>query len=207
MKKINRKFVIILLAVLIVCGVIGGGIYWYIARQTIYIDLAQISAPTIALSPEIPGPLQEIMVNPGDLVNENTIVARIGDQLIKTKAAGLIINVNNDLGKIFNSGAAVATMIIPDQLRVVGRLDENKGLSQVQVGQRAVFTVDAFSSKKYNGTVDEISESARQGDVVFSISNKRPTNQFDIKIRFDADQYPELKNGMSAKIWIYKNGK
>jgi len=207
MNKINRKFIIILLAALIICGVVGGGIYLYMAQKTIYIDLAEISAPTIALSPRTPGPLEEIMVNPGDQVNENTVVARVDDQLVKTKSAGLIISTQTDMGKIFNPGEAVATMIIPDQLRVVGHIDENKGLSQIQIGQRAVFTVDAFGSKKYNGTVDEISESSRQGDVVFNISGKRQTKQFNIKIRFDINQYPELKNGMSAKIWIYKNGK
>jgi multidrug resistance efflux pump len=74
----------------------------------------------------------------------------------------------------------------------------------VQVGDAATFTVDAFGSKVYKGVVDEVSQTSNQSDVVFNISDQRPTNQFAVKVRFDPTLYPELKNGMSAKIWVYK---
>jgi len=64
--------------------------------------------------------------------------------------------------------------------------------------------VDAFGSKTYKGVVDEVSPTSNQSDVVFNISDQRPTNQFEVKVRFDPTLYPELKNGMSAKIWVYK---
>lgn len=204
MNKINRKSIFILLIVLIIGGSIGGAFVWYNAQKTVYIDLAEISAPTINLSAETSGPLEQAMVNTGDQVRENTVVARVGDQLVKTKVAGLIVSTQNDLGKNFNPGEAVAAMIIPGELRVVGHLDEDKGLDQIKIGQRAIFTVDAFSSKKYIGTVDEISQTSRQSDVVFNISGSRQIKQFDIKVRYDINQYPELKNGMSVRIWIYK---
>jgi hypothetical protein len=38
---------------------------------------------------------------------------------------------------------------------------------------------------------------------VFNISDERPTNQFAVYVRFDPAQYPQLKNGMSARIWVY----
>jgi hypothetical protein len=95
-------------------------------------------------------------------------------------------------------------MIDSTDLRVVGHLDEDKGLKDVQVGQLAIFKLDAFGGKKYLGVVDEISETSRESGVVFNISDKREVKQFDIKVRFDTDAYPELKNGMSAKIWISK---
>ena len=88
-------------------------------------------------------------------------------------------------------------------MRVVGSIDENKGLDEIHVGQKATFTVDAFGSKTYVGTVDEISSTADDTGVVFSISDKRPTEKFDIKVNFDQAAYPELKNGMSAKITVY----
>jgi hypothetical protein len=87
---------------------------------------------------------------------------------------------------------------------VVGQVQEDKGLSQIKVGQSAIFTVDAFGSKQYSGIVDEISPTYNQGDIVFNISGARQEMNFDVKIRFDETQYPELKNGMSAKLWIYK---
>jgi len=75
----------------------------------------------------------------------------------------------------------------------------------VSVGQRATFTVDAFGGRVFNGIVDEVSPTSRAGDVVFSISDKRQEQEFNIKVRYDATAYPELKNGMSAKLTIYKN--
>jgi multidrug resistance efflux pump len=77
-------------------------------------------------------------------------------------------------------------------------------LKNIQIGQSAIFKVDAFGGKKYYGVVDEISDTSRQSGIVFNISDKREVREFDVKVRFDVDNYSELKNGMSAKIWIYK---
>ena len=134
-------------------------------------------------------------------------VAEVGSEIVKAKTNGQIVTVDENIGEYenaFTGQAIVATMVDPTQLRVVGYLDENKGLSDVRVGDLAAFTVDAFGSKQYQGIVDEVSPSSRQADVVFNISNQRPTNEFDIYVRFDPAKYPELKNGMSARIWVYK---
>jgi len=96
------------------------------------------------------------------------------------------------------------SIIDPTQLRVIGTIEENKGLDKISIGQIVGFTVDAFGSKKYTGIVDEISPTSHNSGVVFTISDKRETKLFDIKVRFNPDKYPELKNGMSAKITIYR---
>jgi multidrug resistance efflux pump len=190
-------------AVALVLIIVGGLLYWQMSSTRVGIDTSVISAPVIDLSPTAPGQLQEIYVNEGDVVAANTPVAKVGDEIIKTKIAGKIITVRNNIGKSFNPGQAVVSMIDPSQLRVVGTIDENKGLNKIRVGQLASFTVDAFGSKTYNGVVDEVSPSSHQTDVVFNISDSRPVNQFDIKVRFDQNAYPELKNGMSAKLTIF----
>ena len=95
-------------------------------------------------------------------------------------------------------------MINKDQERIVGKIDENKGLSDIKIGQVATFTVDAFGGKKFEGIVDEVSPISNESGVVFNISDKRQIKQFNIKIRFDVDAHPEFKEGMSAKITIYK---
>jgi len=206
-KKANTKLVVWVILGLVVIAVIGGGLYWYVSSKTVYIDLSQISAPLINLSPVNSGVIEEVYVNDGDIVAINTPVARVGAEIVKAKVAGEIVSVNNNIGQYVNvmtGQGTVATMIDPTQLRVVGNLDENKGLSNVQVGDLATFTVDAFGSKTYKGIVDEVSQTSNQSDVVFNISDQRPTNQFAVKVRFDPSLYPELKNGMSAKIWVYK---
>ena len=181
-----------------------GFIYYRIASTRISIDKSKISAPIIDLSPATPGILEKIYVNEGDNVQSNMVVAKVGDQLLKTKTAGQIITINNNIGKVFSAGQTVVSMIEPSQLRVVGTLDENKGLKNIRVGQLAYFTVDAFGSKKYQGVVDEVSSTSHATDVVFNISDKRATQSFDVKVRFNHDAYSELKNGMSAKLYIYK---
>jgi multidrug resistance efflux pump len=121
-----------------------------------------------------------------------------------SKVGGVIASVNHQEGQIFSAGTPVVSMINTGEERVVGQVDENKGLSDIKVGQVATFTVDAFGSKKYQGTVDEISPVADQSAVVFNISDERQVKQFDVKVSFDIKAYPELKDGMSAKITIYK---
>ena len=119
---------------------------------------------------------------------------------------GIIINVNNTPGQVFTvstAGSSIVSMIDPSQLRVVGKIDEDKGLSQIKVGDPASFTVDAFGSEQFTGIVDSISQTADQSSVVFSISDKREIKQFDVKVRYDISAYPEFKNGMSAKLRIY----
>ena len=205
-KKMSRAaMVFALLGVVLVVGAVGGGIYWYITSQRVYVDMAYVQAPLINLSPVHGGTLQDVMVNAGDTVGANAVVAQVGNELVKTNIAGLIVSTNDQLGTLINPGQTVVTMIDPNQLRVVGEVDEDKGLSQIKIGDPVTFTVDAFGSKQYQGVVDEISPTSRQSDIVFNISDQRPVEQFDVKVRYDVTRYPELKNGMSAKLWIYRN--
>ena len=190
-------------AIVLVLVVVGGFLYWQMSSTRVGIDTSLLTAPVIDLSPTAPGQLEEVYVNEGDEVAANTPVAKVGDEIIKTKIAGEIIGVQNNIGKSFSPGQSVVSMIDRGQLRVIGTIDENKGLDKIHVGQLASFTVDAFGGKQYQGVVDEVSPSSNTSDVVFNISDTRQTMQFNIKVRFNQSQYPELKNGMSAKLTIF----
>jgi multidrug resistance efflux pump len=200
------KLIIWVIVALIIVGGAGGGLYYYVSSKTVYIDLSQIQAPLINLSPTDSGILQAMYVNPGDTVTANQPVALVGNEVVESQTAGEIVATNDNIGQYMNTvtgAGTVATMIDPTQLRVVGNLDENKGLDNIQVGDTAMFTVDAFGGEQFKGVVDEVAPTSEQSDVVFNISDARPTNQFAIYVRFDPAQYPQLKNGMSAKIWVY----
>ncbi len=204
--KSSRLIIWIMVAIFVI-GIIGGGVYWYVSGKTVYIDQSIIQAPLINLSPANSGNLQAVFVKAGDMVTVDQPVAEVGNEIVKAKAGGQIVSVDNNIGEYenaFTGQAVVATMVDPTQLRVVGHLEEDKGLADVHVGDAAVFTVDTFGSKQFQGIVDEVSPTSRASDVVFNISNQRPTNEFDIYVRFDPAKYPELKNGMSARIWVYK---
>jgi len=199
----NRLMVLALFAFL-VAGVVAL-FYLSLSSSRVYVEKSALEAQATDLSSQSGGTLQKLFVKAGDNIEANESVAQIGNDVVKTKNKGVIISVKNDIGKNFAPGEAVASMINPVDLRVVARVEENKGLSDIQVGQKAIFTVDAFGSKEYSGVVDEISPTARSGDVVFNISSAREQQEFNVKIRFDVSEYPELKNGMSAKTWIYKD--
>jgi multidrug resistance efflux pump len=189
---------------LVLTAAVAGTTYLLVTNRYVYIEKAQITAPTVELAPGAAGTLKSLNVTAGEIVPPNTVVAQVGVQLIKTTAGGLVLATHGDIGKSVPAGQSVVEMIDPKALRVVGSVQENKGLADIKVGQTAVFTVDAFGGKQYTGVVDEIAPQAASNDVVFSISDKRQEQNFDVKVRFDTQQYPELKQGMSAKLWIYK---
>ncbi|HEX8993888.1 MAG TPA: efflux RND transporter periplasmic adaptor subunit [Candidatus Paceibacterota bacterium] len=185
--------------------VAGAGIvaYLIIAQSNVYTDKASISAPIIELSPQGSGTLQEVFVQEGDTVSANETVARVGNELVKTKIAGVVVGVPDKIGAAVAPGEPVVDMIDPSALRVVGNIDEDKGLSSVAVGDSVTFTVDAFGGKEFQGVVDEVAPTSNQSGVVFNISDQREVKQFAVKVRFDVAAHPEIKNGMSARMWIY----
>jgi multidrug resistance efflux pump len=193
--------IVISAAVLIIIAIIL--VYVNISSRVV-IDKAEIYAPTISLAPMTPGVLERVYVSEGDSVGKGKTVALIGGKPLDTLTGGIITSVQNTPGQIVSSSTPIIKMIDRNELRVIGHIDEDKGLADIIVGQRVTFTADAFGSTKYNGVVESISPSARQQDIVFSISDKREVRQFDITVKFDVDKYPELKNGMSAKMIVYK---
>ena len=203
MKNKNTREWFISVIVIIGCVL---GVYFYVSSKYVYIDKSVIEAPTINLVPSNSDVLQEVFVKEGDSVTADDPIARVGNQIVKAKVNGLIVSVNQNIGQFENAltgQASVATMIDPTQLRVVGHLDEDKGLAVIAVGDVAKFTVDTFGSKEYYGVVDEISQTS-EASVANNIFNQRPTDQFNVYVRFDPVKFPELKSGMSARIWVYK---
>jgi len=191
-----------LIILFLVCLAIGG-YYFYTVSQRVYSDKADIFAPLITLSPEQYSVLQKVLVKEGDKVVVNQAVAKLSNaSFVVAKQDGVVVKINNQVGKLFAPGEAIVTMVNPDDLRLIVHVAENKGLDSVRVGQKVIFTVDAFDSKKFSGTVEQIAQSADQSSVVFSISDKRDEKNFSIKVKYD--DYPELFNGMSAKASIYK---
>jgi len=204
-KSMRRSAALTILGVLVIIAVIGGGVYWYVSSKMVYIDQSVVQAPTINLSPTVSGPLQAVFVKVGDIVTANQPIARVGDEIVESKTSGEIVSIDQNIGEFENAltgQAIIAKMVDPTQLRIVGHLDENKGLANVSVGDIAKFTVDTFGSKEYYGVVDEVGQTS-QVSVTSNIFNQRPVNEFNVYVRFNPARYPELKDGMSARIWVY----
>lgn len=199
----RRALVLAVAAVVVVGGAIAGLAYVAVSQRVVYIDKSTIEAPEVDLAPTVSGVLQNMYVTVGETIPADTIVAQVGDQLVKSTSGGLVISAEQNIGENVAAGTPIVKTIDPSELRVVGQVDENKGLSSVTIGDPVTFTVDAFGGKTFTGVVDEVSPTSHASGVVFNISDQRQTQTFDVKARYDVAKYPEFKNGMSARMWVY----
>jgi multidrug resistance efflux pump len=198
--KDSRRVFIAIIAILLA---LGAYIYILKSENRVQIENSLINTPVITISPDQPGKIMEWYVTNGNSVKKGDLLALVGTQKLKAYTDGLVTAVNNQRGSIASSQTPVVQMIDLSSMRVDGTIDENKGLNQIKVGQIASFTVDALPGNTYWGYIDEVSPSAKQTQLAFSISSTRPTQQFDIFVKFDSYSHPEIKNGMSAKITVY----
>lgn len=199
----SKPWVQSLTGIIIVVLALAGLLVWKSLSSHVSIDTSQISAPTIAIGPQTEGVLSAVYVQPGDTVTAGEQVALVGSQVLSAQINGIVIATENTPGQVIMPGTAVVSMIDPGQLRVVGTIQEDKGLADIKVGQPVTFTVDAFGNQTFTGVVDQISPTSNESSIVFNISDKRQQQNFDVKVRYDIVAHPEFKNGMSAKITVY----
>jgi len=173
----------------------------------VYVSNSLISSPTITISPSVSGAVQEIDVKEGQTVTEGDTLAVVGSQTLRADTDGLIISAPDLTGSTVSPQTQLIQMIRPVNVRVSGTIDENKGLTSIKVGQVVSFTVDALPGKTFWGYVDEISPSAVAAAFSFSTSTERATQQFTVYAKFDSGSFPDIKNGMSAKMVIYTKTK
>ena len=190
-------------AMVVVLSVLAGFIIWDASRGVVSIEDSLLVAPVVNLSPQAPGTLNALYVHEGQRVAANTQVALVGGQTMTAVEDGIVASAPSLIGQYFTPGQPVVTIVHDTDMKVVGSVEETKGLSDISAGNRVVFTVDAFGGTKYDGIVESVSPTSNQTGITFSISDKRAVQKFDVKVRFDASKYPELKNGMSAKMKIY----
>jgi len=203
----NKQFLknagVVCVAILLV------SIYIFFQKTTgrIFIDNSIIQAPVITISPSLAGKVTEIDVKEGQTVQTGDTLAVVGSETLRSDMDGLIITAADLTGSTVNPATQLIQMIRPVNMRVTGSIDENKGLNTLKVGQVVSFTVDALPGKTFWGYIDEISPSAVAPAFSFSTSSERPTQQFTVYAKFNATAYPDIKNGMSAKMVVYTKTK
>lgn len=174
-------------------------------QHVVRINNSQIQTPVITISPTVPGKVQQISVKSGQLVQVGDTLAVVGSETLRADTDGIIIAANDITGSSVTPQTTLIQMIRPVTMRVSGTVDEDKGLTSIKAGQVVSFTVDALPGKTFWGYVDEIAVSANTPVFSFSSSSERPTQQFTVYAKFDTAAYPEIKNGMSAKMTVYTN--
>lgn len=199
----KKPWVQSLAGIIIIILIVSGILFYKSISSYVSIENGTIQAPIISITPETSGILNEVYVKVGDNVTEGQSLARVGSEILTSKINGVIIYTSNTPGQFFTYANPVIKMIDPEELRIVGTIKENASLTKISVSDTATFTLDAFPGNEYVGIVEEISETAKDSSVVFSISDKREIKEFTIKIKYDTSLYKEFKNSMSAKIKVY----
>lgn len=197
--KILRSLIIVIVAVLL----IGGFVFYQLLRDRVSIEDSLVQAPIISISPNTQGKIMAIDVHEGERVIKGEALAVVGTTTLNAYQDGIIVSTDNEIGSIANPQTPVIQMINLTDMRVAGTIDENKGLNEIRVGQVVSFTVDALPGKTFWGYVDEISPTAKQTALQFTVSSERPTQQFIVYANFNAYEYPQILNGMSAKMTVY----
>jgi multidrug resistance efflux pump len=200
---LKKPWIRSLFSFIIIFGALAGFLFWQVSKNTVLIENSNLDAPIINLAPSSGGTLNALYVKEGDVVEANSQIALVGSQIISTQTGGIVASAPVVLGSYFSPGQTVASIVNISEMKVVGQIEETKGLDRIKIGQRATFSVDAFPGKTYEGVVDEISAVSDSTGVVFNISDQRPVEKFDVKVRFNVADYSELKSGMSAKITVY----
>jgi multidrug resistance efflux pump len=201
----NRNVIRGIIGFVFILIIVGGFLYWQTRIDRIFIDDSLVSASIININPTTQGQLQEMDAKEGKHIKKGDVVAIVGTDTIRSATDGFVIMANNQIGGSVSPTSPLVQIIDPSQMRVSGTIDETKGLDKIHVGQVASFTIDAYPGKIFWGYVDEVSQTAKQTQANFSISNERPTQQFQVYVRFNAAAYTELKNGMSAKMTVFTN--
>lgn len=208
MKKVLAKFrkpkVIRTLGIVIGLLLLVGVVLFFLKTENrVSIENSIVSGPITTLSSTTPGELRTVFVTDGQKVKKGDSLAIVGSEIIRAPFDGVIVSTNQQTGSLVSSQVPVVQVIDPTKIRIDGTIDENKGLNDIKVGQVVSFTIDALPRKTFWGYVDEVADTAKQTQLSFSISSERPTQQFDVFANFAASQYPEIKNGMSAKMTVY----
>ena len=183
---------------------VAGGVYMWQASKTVSIDNAALTAPSTNAVTQGGGVLKEVYGSVGDSVLSHRPIARVGNEMVTSDVAGSITSIRQDVGAYIAPGTPVATLINRNDLRVVGRLKEDQGLSSIHIGQRAELTVDALGGRDFQGTVENVSKQPRDAGVAFAITDKRQEREFEVTVRLNRGPDAAMQQGMSARIWVYK---
>lgn len=197
--KFRRIFILVSLLIVVVISALA----YEKKTDRVSIEDSLVESPISSIAPTTPGDLKKVYIFEGESIKKGDPIADVGDQTLSADSDGLVIKVNDTIGSIVSTLNPVAQIIDPTQMRIDGTLDENKGLDQIKIGQIVSFSVDALPGRTFWGYVDEVSPTAKATQLSFSISSERPTQQFEVFAKFNSLAYPEIKNGMSAKMTVY----
>jgi len=227
----NRKMVVALVLLLALLG--AGAIALYYYYQGVYYaitDDARVAAPTVTVTPEIPGKIISWSVREGDKVREGQVLGRqdLGSVMsagavnpqalasaspvlaekaeIRAPIGGQVIH-SRVVGEMAALGLPLAIIADTGDLHISANTKENQ-IARVRPGQELEVWLDAYPRRVFRGRVTSISGATAS---VFSLlpsqnatgTCTKVTQVVPVRIDLLEAQDVELMPGMNAKVKIH----
>jgi HlyD family secretion protein len=106
--------------------------------------------------------------------------------------SGTVISVGAEVGDLVSSNTTVVSLADLSDLRVLATVDETD-ISEVEVGQEAEITFDAFSGRKFRGQVLEV---PLEGSLVQNVVS------YEVPVSLEGTEGISLRSGMTANLSI-----
>ena len=119
-------------------------------------------------------------------------LARLENTNVVAPFDGVVSAVNVEAGDTVNAGTVIIKIVDPSDIEVSAIVDEID-VAQVQVGQKATVTLDAYSDFELSGVVSSISSFANSQSGVVS---------YPVTIKLTIPSGVQLREGMSATATI-----
>jgi HlyD family secretion protein len=118
---------------------------------------------------------------------------------------GLITVRHREPGEIVPAGAAVLTLMNPDDrwVRIYVRADR---VGRLAIGQLAEVTADAYPDRVYSGRVMFIASEAEFTPRDVQTTEERVKLVYEVKIRIEDDPSFDLKPGLAADVRLASDG-
>ncbi len=175
-------------------------------KATLAVDLARRqrdqAAEQLALLEQGPRP-ERIAAARAQLAQAEAAVATLDATLANSRIhapfAGVVTLRHREPGEIVGAGAAVVTLMNPDDRWVRIYVPENR-LGRVALGAAAEITSDTFPGKRYAGEVAFIASSAEFTPKNVQTTEERVKLVYAVKVRITGDAGQELKPGLPADV-------
>ena len=115
---------------------------------------------------------------------------QLADTKVKSPIRGKVAERYLDRGEMVSPGMPVATVVDLSRIRVETTVSEEE-IAQIEKGQQAYLTVDAYPDERFEGKISKV-----------GLKADRQTRSFPVEIEMSDNKDEKLKSGMIARVEI-----
>lgn len=232
-KKTKIKLIAMVGSGLLIGALLIVGYFWYNGHYFVATDDARISADLVNVTPQMPGRINSLAVQVGNLVkqgdklgsldtssvmgstdiNLQTMTQSAGINAYKSEIiapiSGKVIQINVKQGQTVSGNQTIVMLANTGDMYIGANISETK-INKLALGQLVEVQVDAYPGQQFIGKIDSIGEAANSVFALLPVQSSngnytKVTQTIPIKVRFPELAGLQAKLGMSATIKIHIN--